>query len=311
MNPAYSVILFTTASGTGYGLLALAAMVGLAHGPASSMAFGLTVTLVALGLITTGLLSSTFHLGHPERAWRAFSQWRTSWLSREGVAAVITYGPAVLFAAIWSGLIEAPGLLKPLAIITMVMCLITVITTGMIYASLKTVRRWHHWLTPVNYISLGLAGGGLVLSFLTTVFGHGQFFLYGFSVILLVLALALKAWAWKAGDSAHESLTPADATGLKGTVRQWEVAHTSANFVMKEMGYSVARRHAEKLRRLAIFGLVAAIVLLALASMMPMAGLIFTGLALVVGGAAIVTERWLFFAEARHAVMLYYGADRA
>jgi DMSO reductase anchor subunit len=45
-------------------------------------------------LVTLGLLSSTFHLGHPERAWRAFSQWRSSWLSREGVAAVATYLPA-------------------------------------------------------------------------------------------------------------------------------------------------------------------------------------------------------------------------
>ena len=38
--------------------------------------------------LTVGLVSSTLHLSHPERAWRAFSQWRSSWLSREGVAAV-------------------------------------------------------------------------------------------------------------------------------------------------------------------------------------------------------------------------------
>src|SRR5436190_21342228 len=97
MNPAYSVILFTTASGAGYGLLALLGLVGFNHGPASSFIFGLVALVIALGLITVGLLSSTFHLGHPERAWRAFSQWRSSWLSREGVAAVLTYVPAVLF----------------------------------------------------------------------------------------------------------------------------------------------------------------------------------------------------------------------
>jgi hypothetical protein len=99
MNPAYSVILFTTASGAGYGLLALLGFVGFNHGPASSFIFGLVAIVIALGLITIGLLSSTFHLGHPERAWRAFSQWRSSWLSREGVAAVVTYGPAVLLFA--------------------------------------------------------------------------------------------------------------------------------------------------------------------------------------------------------------------
>ena len=67
MHPAYSVIFFTTASGAGYGLLI---WLGLAHLfgdlPANwwfrFIAFGL-----ALSLITAGLLSSTSHLGRPER----------------------------------------------------------------------------------------------------------------------------------------------------------------------------------------------------------------------------------------------------
>src|SRR3546814_16561641 len=59
----------------------------------------LVATLLALALASAGLLASFWHLGKPLRAWRAFSQWRTSWLSREGVAAVLTYVPALLFAA--------------------------------------------------------------------------------------------------------------------------------------------------------------------------------------------------------------------
>ena len=101
MHPAYSVILFTTASGAGYGLLALLGLTGASHGSASDFWFGAVSMLVALGLITVGLLSSTFHLGHPERAWRAFSQWRSSWLSREGVLAIATYVPACLFGLFW------------------------------------------------------------------------------------------------------------------------------------------------------------------------------------------------------------------
>ena len=108
MHPAYSVILFTTASGAGYGLLALLGLVGINHGPASSLAFALTALLIALGLITVGLLSSTLHLGHPERAWRALSQWRSSWLSREGIAALVTYVPALAFGLVWSGLVDWP-----------------------------------------------------------------------------------------------------------------------------------------------------------------------------------------------------------
>src|SRR6188472_40678 len=101
MHPAYSVILFTTASGAGYGLLALLGLVGLNHGPASSFAFGATCMVIALGLIALGLLSSTFHLGRPERAWRAFSQWRSSWLSREGVFSVFTFLPTAIFGIGW------------------------------------------------------------------------------------------------------------------------------------------------------------------------------------------------------------------
>src|SRR5258705_3560661 len=90
MHPAYSVIFFTTASGAGYGLLfwvGLLAPLGLL--PASP-AFGFTALALALALITAGLLSSAAHLGRPERAWRAVSQWRSSLLSRDGVAG----GPA-------------------------------------------------------------------------------------------------------------------------------------------------------------------------------------------------------------------------
>ena len=144
MHPAYSVILFTTASGAGYGLLALLGLVGFNHGQASSLAFGLTAMVIALGLITVGLLSSTFHLGHPERAWRAFSQWRSSWLSREGVAAVITYVPALLFGLAWSGLIEAPGLIGPLGLLTAVMAMVTVFCTAKIYSTLTTIRAWNN-----------------------------------------------------------------------------------------------------------------------------------------------------------------------
>ena len=88
MHPALSVIFFTTLSGAGYGLLAwlaIASLVGGLPGPVRIVA-----TLIALVLASAGLLASFWHLGKPMRAWRAFSQWRTSWLSREGVAAVLT-----------------------------------------------------------------------------------------------------------------------------------------------------------------------------------------------------------------------------
>ncbi|MCK5623016.1 MAG: dimethyl sulfoxide reductase anchor subunit, partial [Alphaproteobacteria bacterium] len=101
MHPAFSVIFFTTASGAGYGLLVWLGVFGALGLLPPDRWFGVTAFGLAFGLVTAGLLSSTFHLGHPERAWRALTQWKTSWLSREGVVAVLTYIPTGLYAIGW------------------------------------------------------------------------------------------------------------------------------------------------------------------------------------------------------------------
>lgn len=307
MNPAYSVILFTTASGAGYGLLALLGIVGFNHGQASSMAFGLTAMVVALALITVGLLSSTFHLGHPERAWRALSQWRSSWLSREGVAAVLTYPVALAFGLAWTGLVDAARWIGPLGIATAVMCAVTVFCTGKIYATLKTIPQWHHGLTVPVYLVLAAATGAVVLAAIATSFGRFQWFQAALATALLLLALILKQLYWSMIDAALPRHTTSSATGLTGSVRQWEVPHTNVNFIQKEMGYVVARKHAERLR----FHAAAALGLAAVAMMLSLAWAYMSFLALAFAVLAVVTERWLFFAEATHVVNLFYGRDTA
>src|SRR5262249_39798060 len=123
-----------------------------------------------LGAIADGLLSSTFHLGQPRRAWRAFSQWRTSWLSREGVASVATYAPALLLAVTWVFLGIAPLVLGLLATIGAV-C--TVYCTAMIYRSLKPVPRWDNgWVVP-HYFALALMTGVLWRGVLAGLAGRG------------------------------------------------------------------------------------------------------------------------------------------
>src|SRR3569833_1246085 len=96
MHPALSVIVFTTASGAGYGLLVWNGLLSAFSGTPGDRLVALIVLPLALVLETVGLLSSAFHLGRPERAWRACSQWRTSWRSREGICSFVTYGPAGL-----------------------------------------------------------------------------------------------------------------------------------------------------------------------------------------------------------------------
>jgi len=309
MHPAYSVILFTTASGAGYGLLALLGITGFNHGQASSLAFALTAMVMALGLVTLGLLSSTFHLGHPERAWRALSQWRSSWLSREGIAAVVTYPPALLFGLVWSGLIDAPRWIGPLGLVCAALAAITVYCTAKIYATLTTIRAWNNPLTVPVYLVFGLATGATLLTAIATVFGRFQSFQVVLTVAALAATLVLKFVYWRAIDAAPRSHTMEAATGLGriGGVSQWELPHTSENFIQKEMGYAVARKHAESLRKLALL-LLAVSILLMLASL---AVAMVSVVAALVALAAAVVERWLFFAEAQHVSSLYYGAKTA
>ena len=144
MHPAYSVIIFTTASGAGYGLLALLGLFN-AFGSLPAAPWFMPVSLfLALGLVTLGLLSSTYHLGHPERAWRAFSQWRSSWLSREGVAAVATYVPGGLFFLCALFGVGSDGVVALLGLAASALAAITVYCTAMIYASLTTIRQWNN-----------------------------------------------------------------------------------------------------------------------------------------------------------------------
>jgi DMSO reductase anchor subunit len=309
MHPAYSVILFTTASGAGYGLLALVGLTGASHGSASDFWFGAVSMLVALGLITVGLLSSTFHLGHPERAWRAFSQWRSSWLSREGVLAVATYIPACLFGLLWVLPDSNEILLTVLGVITAILAMVTVVCTAMIYASLSTIRAWRHWMVVPVYVIFSIATGAVLLFALASVFGRSGIPALGvITIVALVLAGLAKLVYWISIDNMKPIYTMGDATGLGGDVRQWELPHTSENYIQSEMGFRVARKHAQKLRMIVGACLVAALVLVwAAFGFEGTAAPVFAVLAVVLASIGAVVERWLFFAQAKHVVSLFYG----
>lgn len=307
MHPSLSVIFFTTASGAGYGLLALLGVLAPFGVLPTDRTFGLVALALALAAITAGLVSSAFHLGQRQRAWRAFSQWRSSWLSREGVAAVATYLPAGLFGIGWVFLgviLKAAGLLAALGAVATVFC------TAMIYRSLKPVPRWHNqWVVP-NYLALALMSGMLWLMLVLQIFDPRPQ-LTGVVPIVIALAAFLKLAYWRSIDGAPATSTAGSATGLGsfGTVRLFEAPHTSENYLLKEMGFRIARKHAAKLRRIALalgFGLP---FLLSFVPFVVSGWLAIEAalLAAVVGTVGVFIERWLFFAEARHAVTLYYG----
>jgi sulfite dehydrogenase (quinone) subunit SoeC len=312
MHPSFSVIFFTTASGAGYGLLALLGVLAPPGIVPAGELFGFVALALALGGITAGLISSTFHLGRPERALRAFSQWRSSWLSREGVASVLTYVPAGLFGIFWVFFGTVSTVLGVLAACGAV---VTVFCPAMIYRSLKPVQRWHNaWVLP-NYLALGLMNGALWLSFLVEVFNGARPETAWLALVAIALAAVLKLGYWRFIDATASTSTAGSATGLGtlGTVRLFEAPHTSENYLLKEMGFRIARKHAAKLRRIAV---ILGFVLPFLLSLVSFAvsgwlAIVATLLAAVLATAGVLVERWLFFAEARHAVTLYYGQSTA
>ena len=288
MHPAPSVIIFTTFSGLGFGLLFWLGIGAIVPTGLSAFIWFAIAYVAAVG----GLLASTFHLGHPERAIKAFSQWKTSWLSREGIAAVATllimaiYGAGLVFAGTPIAVLGWLGALGALA---------TVFTTSMIYAQLKTVPRWKHWTTPALFLTLSIGGGALLA---------GQ---VSIALMLLAVAAGLQLFAWMSGDTrlAESGTNMATATGLGhiGKVRAFEPPHTGTNYLMREFIHVVGRKHAQQLRIIAL-GL--AFVLPIILLLLPF-NHILAVLAVLSHIAGVLTLRWLFFAQAEHVVGLYYG----
>jgi DMSO reductase anchor subunit len=311
MHPALSIIFFTTASGVGYGLLAWIGLLAPTGALPLTHQFGSAGIVIAFGLITVGLLSSTLHLGHPERAWRAISQWRSSWLSREGLAALATYVPALAFAALW--LFDGTGKLwSACGVLAAAGSAATLICTGMIYRSLKPIRQWNNpWVLP-NYLMLAAMTGLLWLAALLAVFDVLPFPMTVLAAVLVLAAAGVKLAYWRSVDASTAATTLASATGLPSgrAIRPLDPPHTEENYLLREMGYRIARRHAAKLRRIAMvlaFAIPVVVMLL-------LAGVLRNGVAsalLAVGAAlaataGVLVERWLFFAEATHTVALYY-----
>ena len=306
MHPAFSVIFFTTMSGAGYGL-----WIWLGVMPLFGQSIPRTTALIvlALGFVLTslGLLSSTLHLGKPQRAWRAFSQWRSSWLSREGVLAMSCLLPAAWFAiTTWQGRdARMAGMLLA------ALSLATVACTAMIYVSLKPIPAWRHAVVLPVYLLFALLTGGLAYAAVCAVSGRfidndvasgvlfGCFFLW-----------RAKHFYWR--DLDHDALpaTRAAAVGLPPDrdVRVFERPHTEANYLTKEMGFVLARKHSGRLRLMALllFALMPALCAIAMWLFAHHSASPWLVMAALSALAGTFVERWLFFAEARHVVTLYY-----
>tara|TARA_B100001778_G_scaffold328512_1_gene328080 strand:- start:2044 stop:2916 length:873 start_codon:yes stop_codon:yes gene_type:complete len=288
MHPSPSVIIFTALSGLGFGLLVF---LGLKM-PDVTGVLAFIFFVIGFGLAVGGLISSTFHLGRPERSLKAFKQWRSSWLSREAIAAVFTLSVMAVYAI---GRIFFDYDIRILGVAGAIMSIVTVFTTSMIYAQLKSIPRWNTKLTPAYFLSLSLAGGALLA---------GQI---KFCLLLLLISGIIQLLVWVKGDRAlaFSGTTIESGTGLGtiGRVRAFEPPHTGTNYLLKEFVHIVGRKHSAKLRIIALILMIGTPILLLSLSF----SYFLAALSVISHIAGLFISRWLFFAEAEHVVGLYYG----
>ena len=292
MKPAISLILFTVLSGFGFGLLFWLNL----NLHSSEMFSDIVIFPIAFIVSVVGLIASSFHLGNPQRALLAFTQWRSSWLSREAVLAVTTLSTSFVHVIL---IVFYQIELSWLGYVASVFCLATIFSTAMIYTQMKTVPRWNMKITPMLFLLYGIAGSSVVLN---------QIIFSG--LLFLVLGLG-QIFTWKIGDKQFEKSSHiGTATGLstnRTSVRMLEPPHTGSNYLLKEMVHIVAQKHIHKLRwiSLALLSLLPTLLCFSFIIITNPSLPILISIALlnVVG---TIISRWLFFSEAEHVVGLYY-----
>lgn len=307
MRPAFSVIFLTTLIGAGQGLfLALYGAELAGHGGDGARAFYASGAAVALLLAGLGLFASFFHLGHPERAWRAAAMWRTSWLSREVIAlplfmaGVLAWGTAHFFAL--------PGTLATGAA-TALACAALFVCTAMIYASLRFLQEWASPLTLLNYTLLGTASGTTLATALAALAAPALVGPYAAAAAVLTLAgfASRAASLWRNARLKPRS-TVQSAIGIRHPrIVQRAQGFMGGSFNTREFfhGRSPAALRAVKW----------AFLLLAFPLPMLLVGagiwqraMPWFAAAFAVQYVGLLAERWYFFAQANHPQNLYYQA---
>jgi len=322
MHPAFSVIFLTTLIGAGQGLF-LALITGQVYSvanllpPQDSTAFYAAGSLLVLFLLGLGLFASFFHLGHPERAWRAASQWRTSWLSREVIALpafmalVLAYGAAHLLG--WTSPLFtirdtlAVDATLILGLSASVAAFVLFVCTAMIYASLRFLQEWHHWLTVANYTLFGIASGFTLAAAFSAWQGvHLVGFFGTWAVIFTLLALITRGASLYRNARIKAKTTLQTAIGVRhSAMKQRAMGFMGGSFNTREFFHGKGEGTLRTVRlSFLLMVFVVPVVILAIAYFSGSITLPLAAFAAQYVG--LLLERWYFFADARHPQNLYY-----
>jgi DMSO reductase anchor subunit len=310
MHPAFSVIFLTTLIGVGQGLFVAlyAAEVGarLDWLPIQEPNFYALGSLIAFLFLAAGLFASFFHLGRPERAWRAAAMWRTSWLSREVIvlpafmAVVLCY--AVLHYAGYRGTIAVGA-------IGIVTCIALFVCTAMIYACIRFLQEWATPLTVSNFTLLGAASGYTLAAAYARINAPALTETYAkWAIVFTLLALCSRLVTLARNARIRPKSSLQTAIGVKHPrIEQKAQGFIGGSFNTREFFHQRPARVVRAVK----WGF------LLLTFPIPMALLAagaFVGVPMLVLAAFIVqysgllAERWFFFAQARHPQNLYYQA---
>ncbi len=321
MHPAFSVIFLTTLIGAGQGLF-LAMFTAQSYAAFNLLpqpdghAFYAQGSVIVLVLLALGLIASFFHLGHPERAWRAAAKWRTSWLSREVIVLPAFMGVVFLYGvAHWLDfrptLMTLPSgqPVDPTAILGVagtILAFALFVCTAMIYACLKFLQEWHSPLTVLNYILLGGASGfTLAAAFATATAPQLVSFFAGWAAIITVLGLIGRVASLYRNARLKPKSTLQTAIGVKHPqIAQKAQGFMGGSFNTREFFHGKAPQVLRSIKWLFLVATFLIPLVLLLAGMSGAAGIL--ALAFVVQYLGLLAERWFFFAQANHPQNLYY-----
>lgn len=321
MHPAFSVIFLTTLIGAGQGLY-LAMVTGQLYAvarflPPQNDQFYAIGSLVALVLLIAGLGASFFHLGRPERAWRAAAKWRTSWLSREVIvlpivmALVFAYGLAhwmgwtqplfQLGASLQVDLTLLLGVLGTVASFALFVC------TAMIYAGVKFLQEWHTPLAVTNFIFLGAASGFMLAAAYSAYIGNPLTLFYGtWAVILTLAGLVSRLAHLRRNRRLERKSTVQTAIGVRHSVlAQKSQGAMGGSFNTREFFHGQSQRTFDGVRN-AFLVLVFPLPILLIGAAYVTESASLSVAAFLVQFVGLMAERWSFFAEAQHPQNLYY-----
>ncbi len=322
MHPAFSVIFLTTLIGAGQGLF-LALYTGQLYSvfkllpEQDSVHFYALGSFIALLLLMAGLVSSFFHLGRPERAWRSAARWRTSWLSREVIALPAFMGAVAIWGLIhylgWNPVLVTLGRGTQIDLsllvggVTTLLCFTLFLFTGMIYACIKMLQEWATPLTTINYTLLGGASGFILATAFAAIHGAGMVnFFAGWSIILTLLAFATRSASLLRNARLRHKSTLETAIGIRhAKIEQKAQGAMAGSFNTREYFHGASKRKYKSIKWLFLV-LVFPLPLLILSLGLGTQSAALFVLAFLVQYVSLLLERWFFFAQANHPQNLYY-----